>query len=311
MRLLKRYVIPLLFGLYLAACSTTQPLPQSTSITTINQLMIDEEKNSHLIGVTNTTGLLQAPFKEWFKKNYEAYEPKIATLQSLKKKQKEVQVLAFMGTWCGDSKREVPKFYKVAQQIGIEEDQIKMVNVYRDLKRYKRSPSGEEKGLNIHRVPTFIFYKAGKEIGRIVESPMTDMETDMTQILMGIPSKPRYQVVAYLNRLLEEGKQESIKEKEKPFGAYTARHTTSSSELNTYGYILLSQNKLNEAIQIFRINTLAYPKDANTFDSLGEAYRKAGNIELAKENYQKVIELEPDNETALKALEEIVEGDDD
>lgn len=188
MRLLKRYIIPLLFGLYLTACSTSQPLMSSTTIEAINQLMTDEEGESHLIGVTNTTGLLKAPFKEWFKKNYESYEPKTAIIQSVKKQHKGVRVLAFMGTWCGDSKREVPRFYKVAQQIGIGEDRIKMVNMYSDFERYKMSPSGEEKGLNIHRVPTFIFYKEGKEIGRIVESPMTDMETDIAQILLGFPA---------------------------------------------------------------------------------------------------------------------------
>lgn len=305
MRLLKRFIIPLFFGCYLIACSTTQPLLESTSDNSINQLMTDKEGVDQLIGLTTTTGLLQAPFKEWFKENFKAYQPKATIIESLKKKEKGVKVLAFMGTWCGDSKREVPKFYKVAQQIGLGEDQIKLVNVYRDIDRYKMSPTEEEKGLNIHRVPTFIFYKEGKEIGRIVESPMTDMETDIAQILLGVPSAPRYEVVTHFNQLFQEEKLEDIKERETALSEFTADYTTSYSELNTYGYVLVAQNKLAEAIQVFTINTLAYPGDAYLFTSLGRAYRKAGNKELAIANFQKALALEADNKSALKALEEI------
>jgi len=49
----------------------------------------------------------------------------------------------------------------------------------------KQGPNGEEKGMGIHRVPTFIFEQGGKEIARIVEDPATDFETDIAQIALG------------------------------------------------------------------------------------------------------------------------------
>jgi len=76
-----------------------------------------------------------------------------------------------MGTWCGDSKREVPRFIKVLEAANFPVDNLKIVAVDRRKEQYKKSPTGEEWGLSIKRVPTFIFYKNGKESNRIIESP--------------------------------------------------------------------------------------------------------------------------------------------
>ena len=59
------------------------------------------------------------------------------------------------------------------------------------------------------------------------------------------------------------------------------------------------------SISLYLINTLAYPHVANTFDSLAEAYQKDGQIDLAILNYEKVLELEPENEGVRKALKEL------
>jgi len=58
--------------------------------------------------------------------------------------------------------------------------------------KVKNSPTGEERGLNIIRVPTMLFYKNGKEVNRIVESPIESLEEDMAQILSGQPYTPNY-----------------------------------------------------------------------------------------------------------------------
>lgn len=304
----KHYWLFLLVVLVMSACSSSQKFLQTTTSadSPINQTMIDDDGETHLIGITTRQGMQKAPFQEWFQKNYTSYEVKEQISKVRKSDLKGVEVLAFMGTWCGDSKREVPKFYKVMDKIGFEEQQLKLVNLYASDEQYKQSPTAEEKGLNIHRVPTFIFYKEGKEIGRIVESPVTSMETDITQILKELPTNPNYKVVTYLNRLYSEKKLDVVKEKLKPFGRYTARNSTSASELNTYGYVLLARGDMEEAIATFTINTLAYPKVANTFDSLAEAYAKNDQKDLAIENYKKVLEIEPDDEHAKTALEQLV-----
>ncbi len=76
-----------------------------------------------------------------------------------------------MATWCGDSKREVPRMLKVLNLCGVPPTAIEIINVGRGEQDYKQSPTHEERGKNIHRVPTFIVYQNGKELNRIVEFP--------------------------------------------------------------------------------------------------------------------------------------------
>ena len=85
-----------------------------------------------------------------------------------------------MGTWCEDSHREVPRFFKILEAVGHPESKLTMIAV----NRKKEAPNGEEGPLNIQRVPTIIVQKYGKEIGRIIESPSTGyLERDLLEIL--------------------------------------------------------------------------------------------------------------------------------
>ena len=62
---------------------------------------------------------------------------------------------------------------------------------------------------------------------------------------------------------------------------------------------------MREAIEIFKLNVEAYPASANVYDSLGEAYKSAGEREPAIQNYRKALEMNPKNEKAAKALKEL------
>jgi hypothetical protein len=76
-------------------------------------------------------------------------------------------------------------------------------------------------------------------------------------------------------------------------------------ELNNLGYQLIRSNKLQDAIGIFQLNVEAYPQSSNVYDSLGEAYMDAGNKPLAIANYQKSIELNPKNRSAVRVLQKL------
>ena len=78
----------------------------------------------------------------------------------------------------------------------------------------------------------------------------------------------------------------------------------SENDLITWGYSRLEKNEIEKAIEIFKLNVLLNPNGWNNYDSLGEAYFKAGNKELATKNYKKSLELNPKNDSALKFLEE-------
>lgn len=93
-----------------------------------------------------------------------------------------------MGTWCGDSKRETPRFYKILEQTDFDENNFELITVNRS----KKTPNNLQEGFNIIRVPTFIFYKEGKEVGRYVEYPRETIEKDILKIVSGQPYKHSY-----------------------------------------------------------------------------------------------------------------------
>lgn len=78
-------------------------------------------------------------------------------------------------------------------------------------------------------------------------------------------------------------------------------------EMNLLGYRYLQEGKTKDAIELFKLNTIAYPDSWNVFDSLGEAYLKDGQIDLAVINYEKSLELDPNNQNARNVLKEIKE----
>lgn len=149
---------------------------------------ITQQKPSYLVGKKSKKDLLQAPYASWFNRNHDSYKLDEATVKELKKYIKGVTIKAFMGTWCGDSKRETPRFYKLLEALNFNEENLELITVNRS----KRTPDNFEKGLDIKRVPTFIFYRKGKEIGRYVEYPRESLEKDILAILSGKEYKHVY-----------------------------------------------------------------------------------------------------------------------
>ena len=83
--------------------------------------------------------------------------------------------------------------------------------------------------------------------------------------------------------------------------------TSTEVELNLYGYQIMNQGNIDEAIKIFELNVKRFPEAFNVYDSLGEALNNKGDKKGAKENYEKAYELAPANqkariETVLKGL---------
>ena len=75
--------------------------------------------------------------------------------------------------------------------------------------------------------------------------------------------------------------------------------------MNNFGYTLLRRNRTEEAIKAFNLNVELFPESFNAYDSLGEAYMKAGNNELAISNYLRSLKLNPENESGIRALKKL------
>lgn len=78
-----------------------------------------------------------------------------------------------------------------------------------------------------------------------------------------------------------------------------------AEHLLAVGYEFLELEKTTEAIQTLKFAVSEYPQSATLYDALGEAYMIIGEKKLAKESYQKSLELNPDNENAKKKLEQL------
>ncbi len=177
---------PFILVLLLATLSTAVNAQQ------INQEIKIDNNQPFLVGQISTEGLSSNSYQNWYTNNYEAYQVNKNEITSFKNTLSEHKILVFMGTWCGDSKREVPRFIKILETADFPMENLKIVAVDRRKEQYKKSPTGEEWGLSIKRVPTFIFYKDGKETNRIIESPITSLEEDIKTIVTGSEYIPNY-----------------------------------------------------------------------------------------------------------------------
>ncbi len=146
------------------------------------------EEQSMIVGEFVKEDLQQGDFAAWFNSGYEDYEPSAEAMETIKNNISEFEIVGFMGTWCPDSRREVPHFFKILDEAGYDLSKLKMVGVTRN----KTTPENLEEGYDMQRVPTFIFMKNGKEVNRYVEYPRESIEADIAQIVSDEDYKHSY-----------------------------------------------------------------------------------------------------------------------
>jgi len=137
-------------------------------------------KKDILLNECTREGILSlTEVKVAYDREYPKYELDSALLLQIAPLLKGKKITVVMGTWCGDSRYQVPHFYKITDALSIPEKDIRLICV----DGTKQAENGLIDGLDIQKVPTFILYDEGKEIGRIIESPKETLETDLLAIL--------------------------------------------------------------------------------------------------------------------------------
>ena len=118
----------------------------------------------------------------WFAKNQEGYVPDQAALQALKANKDSINIIAFGGTWCGDTKFILPKFFMLADAAGFPESRVTLIGVDHD----KKTIQHLSEAFDITNVPTIIVMKKGKELGRVVEYGHEGMfDKELGEIIAG------------------------------------------------------------------------------------------------------------------------------
>jgi thiol-disulfide isomerase/thioredoxin len=118
----------------------------------------------------------------WYEKTFTEYQPDNTVVKQLQMYAPKLKVMIVMGTWCGDSKKHVPAFWKVAEQCNIAESQVEMIGV----DRKKHCPFPDISSLKIEYVPTFLVFYDNVQIGKIVETPKKSVEHDLLELLINM-----------------------------------------------------------------------------------------------------------------------------
>ena len=131
-----------------------------------------------LIGTVTREGLEN--LGDWFYSGYEQYTPNSEAMDAIREYEADYpDIFIVLGTWCGDSREQLPHFFKMLDQLDYPPKKISMMAVDRD----KRAGDYNAAADDIQLVPTFIFTLHGKETGRIIETPVQSIEHDFLNLL--------------------------------------------------------------------------------------------------------------------------------
>jgi len=161
-----KYFIIALSAVLLMSCASTKK--------------VSVKPNEHMeVGWTPRTIFQSPTYAAWFDTTYQSYQPQTEMINRLKGFNENVDLIVVYGTWCSDSRLEIPRFYKIMDAIEFPSDHITLIAVDRTM----QVPPGIAKEYNITNVPTFILKYRNVEIGRIIENPKTTLEGDLLEFL--------------------------------------------------------------------------------------------------------------------------------
>jgi thiol-disulfide isomerase/thioredoxin len=142
----------------------------------------DPEGNKIIKGFISRQELANDSSFTWFLQNQKDYTPDQSALKALRANKDSINIIAFGGTWCSDTKYILPKFYVLSDASGLSPDRITLIGVDHN----KKTIQHLSEAFNVTNVPTFIVMKNGKEIGRVVEYGTTGMfDRELGQIIAG------------------------------------------------------------------------------------------------------------------------------
>lgn len=263
--------------------------------------IITEEGTKILLGKHNSHIFLQPPYNSWYLPNYNNYQPDTVTLQTLAPQLAAKRFEIFLGSWCGDSQREVPRMLKVLAAAGVKESQVQIVFVDNRAGAYKKSPGNEQQYKNIHRVPNLIVYNQQEEIGRIIETPVISIEKDLQQILQQHYT-PNYRAAQQLIGFLEKEKPVNSSE----WIAANYQHYKNlmryQGELVSIGRIWMGELQYEKATIAFKLTVTLYPLYSPAYYYLAELSAMQHDKEAAIGYCNKVLQLDPGHKPATDLL---------
>jgi len=155
---MKNYIIILSLFIGLVACTTTKKTASSYTVTYDNGDKV-------LRGTITRAQIENDTAFGWFKENMKWGKADAAAVNAFSAKKDQFTMVVFGGTWCHDTQNLLPVFYRLIDKSGYPDNKITLIGVDRE----KTAPNDLHKKYNVINVPTFIIFKGGKEVGRVVE----------------------------------------------------------------------------------------------------------------------------------------------
>ena len=143
------------------------------------------QEETVIVGET-TREQIEEAVPEWAQSEAEA-NPDASACQGLAMVEPGAEVTVFLGTWCSDSRREVPRLWKSLDLAG---PAVPFEIHYIGVDRKKKEPAEAVGGNDIRYVPTFIVRREGREVGRVVEHSPNGIESDLLALLSGKAQGP-------------------------------------------------------------------------------------------------------------------------
>jgi hypothetical protein len=84
-----------------------------------------------------------------------------------------------------------------------------------------------------------------------------------------------------------------------------SKYVNSEAAMNRFGYTLLRTNRVADAVEVFKLNTEAYPRSPNVYDSLGDALDAAGKKDEAIKSYERALAIDPNYPSSLAAVQRL------
>ncbi len=189
---MKKTCLVLMLSIVLFSCGNKEKNTDAENNETLEEIKdideIDPNDMPVLLGKQEINAIKSPPYSKWFIEGYR-YALDQKKLGPLKTALEGKTITVFMGTWCEDSRTQVPPLLAILDAISYDNSKITLITVSRD----KDTPEGYEDDLNILYVPTIILYDGESEMGRIVEYPVESLEADLLKIATGEEYKHSYE----------------------------------------------------------------------------------------------------------------------
>jgi tetratricopeptide (TPR) repeat protein len=262
-------------------------------------------KDAMLVGVLEPEDLRQEPFAEWFDSGYGDYEVGPAALAQLSEAAADdsLSVEIFLGTWCQDSQREVPRVLRVLDEARFPGSRVTLYGLSDHPGVFKTTPGGHEQELLVHRTATIVVLRNGVELGRLVEKPSATLEEDLLAILNESPAPVPYGAESAIHALYRANDAALVRAPTSAFLDQLEALGDTDSLWHYAQYDLLFNGHAADAADVLHLFLTLHPESALGYRLLAQAESELGNTGAALFAVRRALAIDPDN-GAAKRLEQ-------